>query len=153
MTDPAAESANSRDTMTPETVARRSALALAANDKVPQSLGITIESVNPGEAILTMTVTDAMTSGHGLCHGGFLFTLADCAFAYACNTYRSRAVAQQCSITFVAPVRSGTTLVAIARERHRAERSGLYDVTIRVKDGDVVAEFRGHSRTVPGTLF
>ncbi len=100
-----------------------------------------------------MTVTDNMTNGHGLCHGGFLFTLADCAFAYACNTYRTRAVAQHCSITFVAPAQRGMTLVAVAQERHCGERSGIYDVTVRARDGNVIAEFRGLSRLVPGTLF
>lgn len=139
--------------MTPDETARRSAAALFATDRVPQSLGISIFSVSPGRATLTMTVTDTMTNGHGLCHGGLLFTLADCAFAYACNTYRTRAVAQNCFITFVAPAHSGMTLIATAEERHRSERSGIYDVTIRTEAGDIVAEFRGHSRTVPGTLF
>jgi acyl-CoA thioesterase len=100
-----------------------------------------------------MTVTAAMTNGHGTCHGGYIFTLADSAFAFACNSRRQRSVAQQCQIAYIAPARKGMRLVAEAVERQRAERSGITDVTVRDETGAVIAEFRGHSRTVPGTLF
>ena len=93
-----------------------------------------------------------MTNGHGICHGGFIFTLADSAFAFACNTYNQRTVAQHCAVTFVQPGRRGDRLTAHAVERSRTGRSGIYDVTVRDSHGEVVAEFRGHSRTISGTL-
>lgn len=137
--------------MTPDEIARRSADAMMPDDKAPAALGIVIETVGPGEATASMVVTEAMVNGHGTCHGGYIFALADTAFAYACNSYGQRAVAQHCSISFLKPAQIGMRLTALARERHRAERSGIYDVTLTA-DGEVIAEFRGHSRTVPGTL-
>ena len=92
-----------------------------------------------------------MTNGHGTAHGGFIFTLADSAFAFACNSYNERTVAQACDIVFAAPARAGDILVAEAAERHRFGRNGLYD--IRVRCGDRVgAEFRGRSRAIGGAL-
>jgi acyl-CoA thioesterase len=133
-------------------VARACAEALWAQDRASQDLGMTLEHVAPGEARLAMTVTAAMANGHGQCHGGYIFTLADSAFAFACNTYDARTVAQSCSVTYLRPARVGERLVAHAVERARAGRSGLYDVTVRGADGAAVAEFRGQSRTVSGTL-
>jgi acyl-CoA thioesterase len=133
-------------------LARRSADAMWAEDKASRALGMTIESVGPGHAVLSMTVGDTMVNGHGLCHGGFIFTLADSAFAFACNSHNQRTVAQHCQITYVAPGRHGMKLIAEARERHRSDRSGIYDVTVRSEAGDVIAEFRGHSRSIAGTL-
>lgn len=111
-----------------------------------------IESVAPGAAVLSMAVTEAMVNGHGTCHGGFIFLLADSAFAFACNSHNQKNVAQHCQIAFVAPGRLGMRLIAEARERHRGERSGIYDVTVRTDAGEVIAEFRGFSRAVAGTL-
>ena len=106
--------------------------------------------IAPGRSRVTMTVTDAMTNGHGMCHGGFIFTLADSAFAFACNGHGPHAVAAQCHISYLKPTRLGDRLVANAREVIREGRGGIYDV--RVTRGDeVVAEFRGHSRQVPGS--
>ena len=133
-------------------IARLSADAMWAEDKASQGLGMQILEVGPGTARLAMTVTARMLNGHGSCHGGFIFTLADSAFAFACNSHDHPAVAQHCSITYVAPGRSGMRLVAEAKERQRGERSGIYDVTVRDETDAVVAEFRGHSRTLPGTL-
>jgi acyl-CoA thioesterase len=138
--------------MTPDEIARKSAEAMLPDDKAPAAIGVVIEQVGPGEATASMVVTDTMVNGHGTCHGGYLFALADTAFAYACNSYNQRAVAQHCSISFLKPAHIGMRLVATARERHRAERSGIYDVTVTA-DGATIAEFRGHSRTVPGKLF
>jgi acyl-CoA thioesterase len=123
-----------------------------AEDQASQGLGMTVERVAPGEAVLSMPVRPDMTNGHGICHGGFIFTLADSAFAFACNTYNQRTVAQQCTVTFLQPGRRGDTLTAHAVERNRSGRSGIYDVTVRNGQGEVVAEFRGHSRTIAGTL-
>jgi acyl-CoA thioesterase len=123
-----------------------------AQDRASQALGMEIVSVGPGEATLAMTVRPDMTNGHGTCHGGLLFTLADSAFAFACNAYDQRHVAQHCSVTFLRPGRAGERLTAQAVERAREGRSGIYDVTVRDEAGAVLAEFRGHSRSVPGTL-
>lgn len=120
-----------------------------AEDAASRRLGLRIESVGAGRAIVAMTVRDDMTNGHGTAHGGFIFTLADSAFAFACNSYNVRAVAQACDIIFARPVHAGDVLVADAAERHVFGRNGIYDV--RVTRGDeVVAEFRGRSRTVGG---
>ncbi len=136
-----------------DVVARKSAAALWADDHASQGLGITIEDVAPGTAVLSMAITKAMVNGHGLAHGGFIFTLADSAFAFACNSYNQKTVAQQCQITYVAPGRLGMRLRAEARERHRAERSGIYDITVTDETGATIAEFRGHSRSIPGKLY
>ena len=134
-------------------IARLSADAMWADDKASQGLGMEIVEVGPGRARLAMTVTERMVNGHGLCHGGFIFTLADSAFAFACNSHGVPAVAQHCAVTFLNPGRIGMRLVAEATERHRAERSGIYDITVREEaGGTVIAEFRGHSRTLPGSL-
>jgi len=133
-------------------IARLSADAMWAEDKASQALGMQIEEVGPGFAILSMTISAEMVNGHGLAHGGYIFTLADSAFAFACNSHSQRHVAQQCQISFVAPGRLGMRLIAEARERQRGERSGIYDVTVRSDAGEVIAEFRGHSRSIPGTL-
>jgi acyl-CoA thioesterase len=140
-------------TTTPADVARRSAELLIANDHATAALGIVIEAVGPGTATLSMTVRPDMTNGHGTCHGGFIFTLADSAFAFACNSYNQRCVAQHCTITYLAPARAGTRLTATARECQRVERNGIYDVCVADETGTAIAEFRGCSRTVPGTFF
>jgi acyl-CoA thioesterase len=133
-------------------IARRSADAMWAEDNASRGLGMKIEAIGPGSAALSMTVRPEMVNGHGLCHGGFIFTLADSAFAFACNSRGQRHVAQHCQVTFVAPGRLGMRLTAVAQERQRAERSGIYDITVRDENGTVIAEFRGHSRAIPGSL-
>lgn len=130
-------------------VARRSAARMYADDQATKALGISIEEVGPGRATARMRVTPEMTNGHGIAHGGYIFLLADTAFAYACNSYGPVTVAQGCEITFLRPAADGDELTASAAERARMERSGIYDVTVRRADGQVIAEFRGHSRTVP----
>ena len=133
-------------------IAAKSAAVLWAEDAASRGLGMTLVSVTPGAAVLSMTVTRAMVNGHGLAHGGFIFTLADSAFAFACNSRGQRHVAQNCQVTFVAAGKLGMVLMAEARERQRGERSGIYDVTVRDETGAVIAEFRGHSRAIPGSL-
>lgn len=129
-------------------IARRCAEHMYAADTASQALGIVIKDVGPGRATATMTVTDQMVNGHDICHGGYVFTLADTAFAFACNTYNERTVAAGADVTFLEPVRAGAGLEAVAVERSRRGRSGLYDVTVRTTDGTVVAEFRGRSRSL-----
>ncbi|SEC32514.1 acyl-CoA thioesterase [Rhizobiales bacterium GAS191] len=138
--------------MSAERLARAAADAMWAQDRASRALGMAIAEIGPGHATLTMTVTEAMVNGHGLCHGGYIFTLADSAFAFACNSHNQRAVAQNCSITYVAPGKLGDVLSATCREVSRAGRSGIYDVTVRREDGEAIAVFRGLSRTVKGTL-
>lgn len=133
-------------------IARRSAAAMWADDKASQSLGIELVSVGPGTAHVAMTVGPTMVNGLGVCHGGFIFTLADSACAFASNSYNQRALLQTGQIFLIAPAKEGTRLVAEATERQRGERSGLYDVAVRDEAGDLVAEFRGYVRTIPGTL-
>jgi acyl-CoA thioesterase len=136
----------------PQTIARLSAEAMWADDNASRGLGMQLLEVGPGRAQVAMTVTATMVNGHGICHGGFIFTLADSAFAFACNSYGQRVVAQHCSVTFIAPARLGTRLTANAVERHRGERNGIYDITVSDETGAVISEVRGHSRTVPGSL-
>jgi acyl-CoA thioesterase len=123
------------------------AAALWAGDAASQGLGMVIEAVAPGEARLAMAVEPRMLNGHGTCHGGFIFALADSAFAFACNSRGQATVAQTCTITYLHPVRAGERLVATAKEVALAGRSGLYDVHVTTEAG-VVAEFRGQSRAV-----
>ena len=118
-----------------------------AQDHASRGLGMQVLRAGPGEAVLTMRVTQAMVNGHGICHGGFIFALADSAFAFACNSHGDRAVAQHCSITFLRPGRVGEMLRAEAQERVRAGRTGITDVRVLGEDGTVVAEMRGQSRT------
>lgn len=133
-------------------LARACAEAMWAEDEATRALGMELVSVEPGHAVLAMTVGERMVNGHKTCHGGYIFTFADSAFAFACNTYNQRTVAQHCAVTFVNPARLGDRLVARAVERQRVGRSGIYDVTVTRDEGFIIAEFRGHSRTVDGEL-
>jgi len=130
--------------------ARTSADLMWAQDNASRGLGMELVHIAPGEAMLAMTVRPEMTNGHHICHGGFIFTLADSTFAFACNSHGQNAVAQHCAVTFLRPVREGERLVAHAVERSRTGRSGIYDITVRDADNLAVAEFRGHSRTIAG---
>jgi len=139
-------------TRDPADIAQASADAMWAEDKASRALGMKLERVAPGQAVLSMSVGVDMVNGHGLCHGGYIFTLADSAFAFACNSYNQRQVAQHCQISYLAPGRLGMRLIAEARERNRTDRAGIYDVTVKTDAGETIAEFRGHSRAIPGTL-
>lgn len=139
--------------MTPQDRARKCADLMWGRDQASQSLGMRIEAISPGGATLSMKVRDDMLNGHGMCHGGMIFTLADSAFAFACNTYNAVTVAQSNQITFLSPGTAGDTLTAVATEISRKGRSGIYDVVVSGKSGEQIALFRGLSRTVPGTHF
>jgi len=130
--------------------AKACAEAMWAQDRASQALGMEIVRIAPGEAMLAMTVRPEMTNGHHICHGGYIFTLADSTFAFACNSHGPNTVAQHCAVTFLRPVREGERLVAHAVERSRQGRGGIYDVTVRDENDAPVAEFRGHSRTIAG---
>ncbi len=137
---------------TPETVARRSADAMWAGDAASQALGMELVEVAPGRATVRMSVRADMVNGHAIGHGGFTFTLADSAFAFACNSYNRSTVAAACEVRFLAPTRLGDVLEATAVERDREGRDGVYDVTVRCGE-TVVAEFTGRSREIRGTLY
>lgn len=131
----------------PQALARACADLMWADDRASQAMGMAIETVAPGSARLAMTVAAHMVNGHGLCHGGYIFALADSALAFACNSHNEKSVAQHCAISFLRPARLGMRLVATAQERTRAGRNGIYDVTVTA-GGEVIAEFRGASRSL-----
>ncbi|PKP73698.1 MAG: phenylacetic acid degradation protein PaaD [Alphaproteobacteria bacterium HGW-Alphaproteobacteria-6] len=137
--------------MTPQELAEASARAMWNDDSASQRLGMVLEHVAPGTATLSMTITPAMSNGHGNCHGGYIFTLADSAFAFACNSYNQVVVAQHCAITYLIPGQVGDRLTATATETARRGRSGIYDIRVTNQSGEHVAAFRGHSRTVRGS--
>ena len=123
-----------------------------ARDRAAQALGIAVDQIEPGAAVCRMTVRDDMVQGHATCHGGVVFTLADAAFAYACNAYNRVTVALGAEITFVAPARAGEVLIATARERSRARRTRVYDLEVVSGDGRLVALFRGTSYETRGEV-
>jgi acyl-CoA thioesterase len=133
----------------PDDLARACADAMWKDDDASRGLGMEILDIKAGRATLAMTVKPHMVNGHGIAHGGFIFTLADSAFAFACNSHNERAVAAQGNITFIKPGKLGDRLIATAREISRTGRSGIYDVRVTVDD-TAIAELRGHSRTVGG---
>ena len=136
-----------------EEVARRSAEAMWSKDAASKWLGAALDDVGPGTARMSMTVEKHHTNGHDICHGGYIFTLADSAFAFACNSYNRIVVAQHNVITFIAPGKRGDRLTADAREVARYGRSGIYDVRVTDQDGRLIAEFRGASRAIDGKHF
>jgi acyl-CoA thioesterase len=140
---------NVKATLSPADLARACADAMWKEDDASKGLGMEIVGIEPGVAVLTMTIGPHMVNGHGIAHGGFIFTLADSAFAFACNSRNDRTVAAQCHISFIRPGKLGDRLVATAREISRTGRSGIYDVRVSVGD-TAIAELRGHSRTVGG---
>lgn len=133
--------------MDPDQIARASAEVMGSADAAGKALGISLEHVAPGEARVTMLVRADMVNGHDLCHGGLIATLADTAFAYACNSHGTTTVASGFAVDFLEPAHLGDVLVAEAREVALRGRSGVYDVTVR-RGETVVAEFRGRSRSL-----
>ena len=128
-----------------EAVAERSARTLFANDRASQNLGMALLSVAAGGASVSMTVRPDMTNGHGICHGGIIFTLADSAFAFACNSHGPATVAAAVSIDFLTPAKVGDVLTAVAKERWLGGRTGLYDLSVTRADGTLIAHARGRS--------
>jgi acyl-CoA thioesterase len=126
--------------------------AMYRRDRAAQALGITVEAIGPGTAVCRMAVREGMLNGHATCHGGLTFTLADTAFAYACNAGNRSTVALTCQISYIAPARQGDVLIASAREQSRTGRTGVYDVEVRREDGVTVALFRGQAYEVRGAI-
>ena len=136
----------------PDELARASASAMWERDRTAQSLGMQLAKIGPGRATLNMRIREDMVNGHHICHGGMIFTLADTAFAYACNSYNEVTVASACHIDFIAPAREHEILEAEATERSATGKTGVYDVTIRTNEGRIVALFRGKSHRLGGEL-
>ncbi|MFJ4067378.1 hydroxyphenylacetyl-CoA thioesterase PaaI [Pseudomonas sp. NPDC089996] len=136
----------------PHELAQACADAMYSRDPATQGLGIALLDIAPGLARLSMPVRADMLQGHGTCHGGFLFALADSAFAFACNSHDKATVAQGCSIDYLAPALAGDVLTAAASELSRKGRTGLYDVRIENQRGELIALFRGKSYQVRGTV-
>ena len=133
-----------------QALAERVAGAMFAKDASSRSLGMHVEGIGPGRAELAMTVRPDMLNGHGICHGGFIFLLADSAFAFACNSYNRNTVAQGCSIDYIAPAHEGDVLRAAGSERSRTGRTGVYDIEVRDQRGRTIALFRGKSYRIDG---
>ena len=140
---------NVKAVLSSDNLARACAEAMWRDDDASKGLGMELVEVRPGRATLTMIVQPQMVNGQRIAHGGFIFLLADSAFAFACNSHNERTVAAQCNISFIRPGKLGDRLIATAREISRTGRSGIYDVRVTVDDV-AIAELRGHSRTVGG---
>jgi acyl-CoA thioesterase len=135
---------------TAQALAERTRDAMLAGDRATRSLGITISAVGPGSSTAVMTVRDDMVNSHELCHGGLIATLADSAFAFACNAYNEATVASGFDINLVAAARLGDRLTATCTEVHKSGRTGVYDVDVRNQRGERIAAFRGRSYTMRG---
>jgi acyl-CoA thioesterase len=133
-------------------IAERAAQALFDGDRASQTLGMTIDSCGPGRATVSMRIRPDMVNGHRICHGGLIFALADSAFAFACNSHGFNTVAAGAAIEFLAPGREGDVLQAIANERWRAGKAGIYEIEVRNQRDEVVALFRGRSHQISGRL-
>ena len=141
------------DAAAAQELAEAVAEAMWSRDRAAQALGMRIDSVAPGRASLSMPVRSDMVNGHHICHGGLIFSLADTAFAYACNSYNKNTVASACHIDFLAPGMENDTLDAEAVERSQSGRTGVYDVTVKSRQtGKTIALFRGKSYRINGEV-
>ena len=139
--------------MTPKQRAEKSAQTMWKNDEASKWLGFELLDTDEGRATLSLSVQAHHANGHGLCHGGIIFSLADSTFAFACNSRNQNTLAQHCVITFIAPARIGDKLLAQAEEVSTQGRNGIYDVKVINQNQEIVGEFRGFSRTISGTVF
>lgn len=133
------------DRLDPDQLARRCAEYMLSEDQASQTLGMVLDSVAEGQACVSMEVREDMVNGLDICHGGMIFSLADSAFAFACNTQNQRAVAANCSIDFIAPAHKGDRLTARATALHQGKRNGIYDVQVSNQRGRLIAQLRGRS--------
>jgi acyl-CoA thioesterase len=133
-------------------LAERVTRTLYERDRASQSLGIEILEVRPGFTRAAMSVRPDMVNGHDICHGGFVFTLADSAFAFCCNSFNAVTVAAGATIDFLAPAHKGDRLIATARQLWRSKRTGLYEIEVAKADGTVIALFRGRSHQLKGQI-
>ncbi|MFM8609779.1 MAG: hydroxyphenylacetyl-CoA thioesterase PaaI [Burkholderiaceae bacterium] len=141
-------------TITPQERARRVGTTMWANDIASKdTMGMELLSVEPGRALIRMAVKRLHLNGHGICHGGFIFTLADTTFAFACNSHNKNAVAAGCSIEFLRPTHEGDVLTCEGVEQTLSGRHGIYDMKVTNQRGETVALFRGKSAVIQGTVF
>ena len=138
--------------MNADQLARDCADAMYGNDMASRDLGMVIDEIAECRAVMSMTVREAMLNGHEVCHGGFVFALADSAFAFACNSQNQSTLAQGARIDFLAPGRLGDRLTATASQVSQGGRTGIYDVTVTNQDGKTVAVFRGNSYRIGGDV-
>lgn len=136
--------------MNAQQVAEATRDAMWANDRASKALGMQVLAVGPGSATLAMAVREDMLNGHDLCHGGLVSTLADSAFAFACNAYNEITVASGFDVNLIAAARQGDVLTATAREVARSGRTGVYDIAVSNQRGEAIAAFRGRSYTMKG---
>ena len=136
----------------PQALAEEVSAAIWSRDRATNALAMQLLGVKPGYAMMSMPVRADMLNGHHICHGGYIFTLADSAFAYACNSYNKNTVASACHIDFLAPAREGDILQAEAVERSLSGRTGVYDVTVRTRGANTIALFRGKSYRISGEV-
>ncbi|MCS0631736.1 hydroxyphenylacetyl-CoA thioesterase PaaI [Telluria mixta] len=134
----------------PQALAELAGKTMYERDPASQALGMTLDAIRPGFARMRMRVREDMLNGHGTCHGGYIFMLADSAFAFACNSHNFNTVGAGCTIDYLAPGRAGDVLVAEAVEQALAGKTGVYDVVVTDQDGRKVALFRGKSHRVAG---
>lgn len=139
-------------TLDGDSAAERAVRALWVGDRASQALGMKVVACGPGRAEVAMRVRPDMVNGHAICHGGLIFALADSAFAFACNSHGDRTVAAGAAIEFLAPGREGDVLTAVAVERWRAGRTGIYEIEVQNQRAETVALFRGRSHRVPGRV-
>lgn len=144
--------ADKYDLNDPQQLAEACAEALLADDPLTQELKMTVVKVGPGSAELTMPVQDWMTNGHDTCHGGMIFSLADSAFAFSCNTENYPTVAAGCSIDYISPGHRGDMLTAKATKSHQRGRTGVYDIRVENQKGELIALFRGRSHRIRGVV-
>jgi acyl-CoA thioesterase len=138
--------------VTPQQLAEQAANAMYESDACTRALGIELIEVRPGYARLQMNVRPDFLNGHGICHGGLIFTLADSTFAFACNSYNINTVAAGCSIEFLRAVKGGDLLTAEGIEQTLNGRTGIYDIRVTNREGETVAMFRGKSAQIKGTV-
>jgi len=138
--------------MTPQQLAEACSASMHSRDHAAQAMGMQIDEIAPGYAKLSMVVRKDMLNGHQISHGGCMFTLCDTAFAHSCNTYNRVTVASGCTIDYIAPGYEGDTLTAIAKERTRSGRTGVYDITLYNQKGDELAFFRGKAYQIKGSV-
>ena len=133
--------------------AREVGRLMMADDRAARHLGIELLDIGPGRARMQLRIRPELTNGHGICHGGYIFLLADTTFAYACNSHNRRTVAAGCTIEFLAPAHDGDTLTAEGVEQHLAGRHGVYDIRVHDQHGKLIALFRGKSAMIKGHFF
>ena len=141
-----------KEAPSPQQIAEACGARMYELDDAARALGVALDEIAPGRSRMSMTVRGDMVNSHGICHGGMIFTLADCAFAYSCNSYNRMTVAAGATIDFVSPVSLGDRLTAIAEERASSGRTGIYDIRVVDQGQKLIACFRGRSYRVTGEI-